>query len=199
MHAIRGRRRTPRVAGMNAALAHRAPIVRMALGQGLRVSGLLPSSDGYLPVQGEGGQVTLPACTDEEAAMVRWSVRRFGHAAAEHFLSTRGLTLLHEALSDVRGRWVRPLPAADIVGRARAGSDALCADVVAQCGGWIATIASDLALTFGAFGGVYIEGPLACELEPLLASAAFRRRFEDKGRFASYLAKVPVYIADQCR
>ncbi len=72
----------------------------------------------------------------------------------------------------------------------------LCADVVNLFRAMLGTVAANLALTLGAFGGVYIGGGIVPKLGPLFAGSPFRKRFEDKGRFASYLAKIPVYVID---
>jgi glucokinase len=165
-------------------------------GTGLGVSGLLPVGGDYLPIIGEGGHVTLPACTPEEAALAAWCTRRFGHASAERLISGGGLALLHEGLAHVRGHDAAPLTAAAITSRALQGQDALCSDAVSTFCAMLGTIASNLALTLGAFGGVYIGGGIVPKLGPLFAGSPFRQRFEDKGRFASYLAKIPVYVIE---
>ena len=60
-------------------------------------------------------------------------------------------------------------------------------------------MAGDLALTSGALGGVYIAGGIVPRFGKTLARSPFRTRFEAKGRFKSYLRKVPTYVvtADQ--
>ena len=58
----------------------------------------------------------------------------------------------------------------------------------------LGTVASDLALSLGALGGVYIAGGIVPKLGPAFAASGFRRRFEDKGRFAAYLAATPVFV-----
>jgi len=165
-------------------------------GTGLGVSGLLPVGGGYVPLTGEGGHVTLAACTDEEAALIAWCMQRFGHASAERLISGSGIELMYEGLAQVRGQQVDPLPAADISGRARLGLESLSADVVNLFCAMLGTVAANLALTLGAFGGVYIGGGIVPKLGPLFARSPFRERFENKGRFASYLKKIPVYVIE---
>ncbi len=176
---------------------HPAPMAVLGPGTGLGASGLLPACDGsYMPLTGEGGHVTLAACTDEEAALVAWCRRRFGHASAERLISGSGIALMYEGLAEVRGVSAEPLAPADVTSRALQGRDPLCADVVSMFCAMLGTVAADLALTLGALGGVYIGGGIVPKLGPLFASSPFRSRFEDKGRFASYLAKIPVYVIE---
>ena len=58
----------------------------------------------------------------------------------------------------------------------------------------LGTVAGDLALAFGARGGVYIAGGIAPKNRAYLAASGFRRRFEAKGRFSDYLARIPTWI-----
>ena len=57
---------------------------------------------------------------------------------------------------------------------------------------FLATALGDFALFYAAFGGVYLGGGVADALVPLLDQAAFRARFESKGRFGSYVSRIPV-------
>ncbi|MGH6609530.1 MAG: glucokinase, partial [Burkholderiaceae bacterium] len=58
----------------------------------------------------------------------------------------------------------------------------------------LGTMAGNLVLTIGAVGGVYIGGGIVPSLGRGFASSPFRDRFEDKGRYADYLAAVPTYV-----
>ena len=64
---------------------------------------------------------------------------------------------------------------------------------------FLGTVAGDLALTSGALGGVYIAGGIVPRFGKHFAKSPFRRRFEAKGRFKSYLRNIPVHVvtADQ--
>jgi len=58
----------------------------------------------------------------------------------------------------------------------------------------LGTVAGNLVLTLGALGGVFIGGGIVPKLGRFFASSPFRDRFEDKGRFADYLAPVPAWV-----
>lgn len=58
----------------------------------------------------------------------------------------------------------------------------------------LGTVAGGLALTFGARGGVYVAGAIARGEVAGLHGSAFRRRFEDKGRFRDYLKPIPTRV-----
>ncbi len=58
----------------------------------------------------------------------------------------------------------------------------------------LGTMAGNLVLTLGAVGGCYIGGGIVPGLGSFFTSSHFRDRFEDKGRFADYLSRVPTYV-----
>src|SRR5204863_1917735 len=87
-----------------------------------------------------------------------------------------------------------PLSAAEISQRALAASDAQCVEALDLFCAFLGSVAGNLALTLGARGGVYIGGGIVPRLGDAFARSPFRERFEDKGRFRSYLAPIPVYV-----
>ena len=58
-------------------------------------------------------------------------------------------------------------------------------------------VAGNLALTFGAKGGVYIAGGVIPRFTSILVKSGFRAAFEDKGRFRDYLSEVPCFLVAQ--
>ena len=167
-------------------------------GTGLGVSGLLPGATPgtWVPLQGEGGHVTLAAANEREAAVLEVLRERFGHASAERAVSGMGLEALHAALTtlDEPASSTAALPAAEITARALAGSDPRSAEAVALFCSFLGSVAGNLALTLGARGGVYIGGGIVPRLGALFEGSAFRERFEAKGRFRAYLAQIPVFV-----
>ena len=57
-----------------------------------------------------------------------------------------------------------------------------------------AAFAGNVALTFGARGGVYIAGGISPRIVGFLARSEFRNRFEAKGRLQPYLEAIPSYV-----
>ncbi len=165
-------------------------------GTGLGVAGLVPQGSGYVPIVGEGGHVTLAATNDIEAAVITRLRQRFGHASAERALSGPGLVNLYVACCELAGRTAAPLEAHQVSQCALNDEDPLCRQAVELFFALLGTTAGNLALTLGAFGGVYIGGGVVPRLLALMESSPFRARFEAKGRFASYLADIPTWVID---
>ena len=162
-------------------------------GTGMGCAGLLRNAAGWHAIPGEGGHVTLSARTAFEREVLAAAADRLGHVSAEKLLSGTGLPLLYQAVATVRGDGAaaRPLPPArDITTRALSGQDDLSSLVVDIFCALLGGYAGNVALSFGAVGGVLIGGGVATHLAGRLAHSEFRSRFEDKGRFAAYLRPV---------
>lgn len=173
-----------------------APIALLGAGTGLGVSGLLPLADGRgeVPVNGEGGHVTLAPVDPLEQAVVAVLQRRFGHASAERALSGPGLENLHAALLEVDGVAAPALNAAAITAAALDGTDPRCGRAVDLFLALLGTVAGNLALTLGARGGLYIGGGIVPRLGERVDASLFRHRFEAKGRFTDYLRAIPTLV-----
>jgi glucokinase len=177
------------------------PIGLLGAGTGLGVSGLVPVDDTpacakptWTALRSEGGHVTFSPANDTEIAILQFAWREFGHVSAERFLSGAGLELIYRALAHRRGVAADALDAPEVTRRGLAGTCALCAEVIEVFCGMLGTIAGNLAVTLGAQGGVYIGGGIVPRLGERFATSCFRARFEQKGRFAAYLAQVPTYV-----
>ena len=83
---------------------------------------------------------------------------------------------------------------ADIVSAALAGNDAKAIETLNMFCEGMGSAAGNLALTMGARGGIYIAGGVIPRFQSFFLNSGFRRKFEDKGRFVSYLQPIPVFI-----
>ncbi len=171
-----------------------APVALLGAGTGLGVSGLIPGKGHWIPLQGEGGHVSFSPVTESEIGILQFLRRRYEHVSAERLLSGPGLVNLYEAHAALKG--VEPLPcsAADISTRGQDGTCLICAAALESFCAILGTVAGNLALTLGARGGVYIGGGIVPRLGDYFADSPFRKRFEQKGRFSSYLAAIPSFV-----
>jgi glucokinase len=176
----------------------RAPMGLVGPGTGLGVSGLLPvGENGWVPLAGEGGHVTLSPATPREWAVVAWLQARFGHASAERAVSGQGLENLYQALCALDGVSEAPtLTASQVSQRGLSGEDVRCTEALQLFCAWLGSVAGNLALTLGATGGVYIGGGIAPRLGSFLQNSTLRERFEAKGRFRPLLANIPLLVID---
>ncbi len=171
------------------------PVAVLGPGTGLGVSALVPAAGGWAPLATEGGHITMAAFDEREAAVLALLRRDHGHVSAERVISGPGLVNLYRSLSALEGLRADPAATPDEVsGRAADGTCPAAAEALEMFCAMLGTVASDLALSLGARGGVYIAGGIVPKLGPAFAASGFRRRFEDKGRFAAYLAAIPVFV-----
>ncbi len=173
----------------------RGAMVALGPGTGLGVAGLVPvGDDGWLPVAGEGGHVTLPIMTDAESAVLAVLRRRVDHVSAERVLSGIGLPALDAAIAVVEGEAPHPDRESEVILAAARVGEPRALRAAGMFVDLLATVAGDLALTFGATGGVYLAGGMPHYLGALFDHRRFRARFETKGRSSPYLRRIPTAI-----
>jgi glucokinase len=171
-----------------------APMAVLGPGSGLGVAGLVWDGANRMVVASEGGHATLPATSVREDAVLDHLRKLFGHVSAERVLSGPGVENLYQSIAALDGIDAPTRNAAEITEAAlrgtcptsRASLDMFCA----MLGGF----AGNVALTYGARGGVYIAGGIAPRILDYLAKSEFRRRFEQKGRLHSYLEAIPSQV-----
>jgi glucokinase len=172
----------------------KAPLAVIAPGTGLGVSGLIPSGKQWIPLEGEGGHVSLSPGNTRECAILQHCWKLYEHVSAERFISGMGLQNLYKAVCNLESVAIQDLSPADISKRGQARSDDQCAEALAVFCGLLGSVAGDLVLTLGAYGGVYIGGGIVPRLGGYFETSPFRERFEAKGRFREHLTKVPAYV-----
>jgi glucokinase len=171
-----------------------APMVVLGPGSGLGVAGLVGDGARRIVIASEGGHATLAATSRREDVILDQLRQRFGHVSAERVLSGPGLENLYRAIAavdqiDVPLRSASEITQAGLQGgcsASRAALDMFCE----MLGGF----AGNVALTYGARGGVYIAGGIAPRILDHLAVTEFRSRFVQKGRFQAYLEAIPSQV-----
>ncbi|MDQ0463721.1 glucokinase [Caulobacter ginsengisoli] len=165
-------------------------LVVMGPGTGFGVSAL---AAGRTVVTTEGGHAAFAPGDEVEDEVLRRLRAEFGRVSIERLLSGPGICSLHRALADMAGRPVETDDPAAITKAALAGDPASLDTLMRFCG-ILGAVAGDLALGFGATGGVYIAGGIPPRILDLLDASPFRARFEDKGRFKAYVARIPTQV-----
>nr|WP_199770159.1 glucokinase [Helicobacter mesocricetorum] len=172
-----------------------APKAVLGPGTGLGVSGLIPYHQGkYIALAGEGGHVSFAPFDDTEVMIWQYARKKYGHVSVERFLSGSGLVLIYEALADREGIKRNKMSPELISEQALSGRSPLCRLTLDIFCAMLGTVSSNVALTLGARGGVYLCGGIIPRFIDYFKTSPFRMRFEDKGRFEAYLAAIPVYV-----
>jgi glucokinase len=163
-------------------------------GSGLGVSGLIPAGDGWISLGSEGGHTSFAPRNELEVAVLRYAWKFFDHVSFERLLSGSGLELCYQALVDLAGMPIQKLSAPEITQRALEQNDPICQQTLDLFCDLLGTAAANLAVTLGAFGGIYIGGGIVPRLGEYFERSSFRQRFEEKGRFSRYVAAIPTFV-----
>ena len=160
-------------------------------GTGLGVAGLAFGTREPVVIAGEGGHADIAGACEREDAVMAHLRDRFGHVSAERMISGAGLENLHQAIAAIEHGEAQARDAAEITRAALAGTCRTAVAALEMFCALLGSFAGNIALTFGARGGVFIAGGIAPRILPFLARSDFRRRFEDKGRLRPYLEAIP--------
>ncbi len=171
-----------------------APMAVLGPGTGLGVACFVPGSQSSIVIASEGGHATMAATSGREDAIINYLRRQFGHVSAERVVSGSGLENLYHALIAIDGLEAPKRNAAEITNAALDGICPIARAALDQFCAMLGTIAGNVALMFGARGGIFIAGGIAPRLTEYIARSEFRARFEQKGRFRQYLASIPSSI-----
>jgi glucokinase len=176
-----------------AAAGFSAPRVLGVLGPGTGLGvGLLIVREGRaLVLDTEGGHVGFAPTTEEQAAVQRVLAERFGRISNERLVSGAGLLNIYQALCTLRGRTARATSPEAVSAAAAAGSDPEAVRAAELFAEVLGAIAGDLVLGAGAWEGIYLAGGLVRPMLPWLLRDGFRRQFENKGRYAAAVSRVP--------
>jgi glucokinase len=170
------------------------PVGIIGPGTGLGISIVVPTDQSYVVLDGEGGHVDFAPITKEEYQVLEILAARFGRVSVERLLCGNGLVNIYQALGSIQQ--IEPMHTTpEAVSKAGMdGSDVLARHALHLFCRVLGSVAGNLALTAGALGGVYITGGIVPAILDFFHSSEFRARFEHKGRFRDYLARIPVRV-----
>lgn len=170
------------------------PVAVIGPGTGLGAAALVPGPDGPIVVASEAGHVSFAPQDEAEIELLRHLQGRHGHVSNERLMSGPGILALAQAQAAITGAGLEARSPEEVTRAARDGRCPVSVAALRRFSAILGAAAGDLALTFGAKGGVFVSGGLCPQLGPLFDHAAFRRSFEAKGRLRRFLADVPVRL-----
>lgn len=171
------------------------PVAIIGPGTGLGVGAIVFSDGKPIPVATEGGHVTMPATTPREFALFEWlKQEKYSHISAERVISGKGLVNLYNAIRGIDALSLPDRDPAEITATALKKSCDVSAEALDLFCHFLGVAAGNLALTYGAFGGVYIAGGIVPRMLDYFSASRFRASFLSKGRFRDYLAQIPTSV-----
>lgn len=165
-------------------------IAMIGAGTGFGASALVRDGRSETVMTTEGGHIGFAPTDALEGEVWRILSLKYGRVSIERLMSGPGLLNLYGALLEMEGK-----PCAcetpDAVSALADQGDPLAKRTVMLFCDMLGSVAGDFALAYGALGGVFIAGGVAPSLLSYLELSDFRRRFEAKGRFETYLRAIP--------
>ena len=176
----------------------------IAPGTGLGEAFLEWNGTSYRAYPSEGGHTDFAPSGPLQLKLLNYLMDRFGHVSYERVCSGIGVPNLYAFIKDSgicpEPDWLReqiaaaPDPA-PVIGQAALDDKADIA--VATLDLFVSILGSEagnLALKVLATGGIYLGGGIPPRIIPFLKKAEFFHSLQNKGRFSSLLASIPIYI-----
>ena len=163
-------------------------------GTGLGEGGLLVRESGVYPIVGEGSHAGFAPETRMQLKVLEQLRQRFARVSSERLVSGPGLENIYWALCKIRGEPACDITAAEIFSRVLAKEDPIAEEATQLFFEALGQVAGNLALSLGAFDGMYLAGGIVKRYPDLLNSSSFRSGFENKGRHRPLMEKVPTLL-----
>lgn len=163
-------------------------------GTGLGVAHIHRHVGGYHVQATEGGHVDFAPLDSIEDAILARLRHRFTRVSTERVVSGPGLIGIYETLAAIEGRAIQQLDDKELWALGMSGEDSLASAAVDRFCLSLGSVAGDIALAQGGFGGVVIAGGLGLRIKDILLRSGFDQRFRAKGRFEKLMAAIPVKL-----
>jgi glucokinase len=173
--------------------ARQGPCVVLGPGTGLGAAALIPAGGRFVVQSTEAGHMDFGACESDEPPIFAEIDRVCGRHTAEAVLSGPGLVRLYRAHARSRGAPPFCSEPKHVVEAATAG-DEIAAATLMHFARLLGRFAGDLALVFGATGGVYVAGGIAPRIASVLLAGEFRQAFERKAPLDRFVRAVPIWL-----
>ena len=163
-------------------------------GTGLGAVGLICRGGDLFPIVGEAGHTGFAPETQVQVDVLSMLRDRFDRVSNERLVSGPGIENVYWALSKIHGDEINTLDAADIFAAGDEPGNARAAEAVQFFFETLGQVAGNLALSLGAWDGVYIAGGISRRYPETLVNSRFRLGFESKGRHRTLMESIPTQL-----
>ncbi len=170
------------------------PIGILGAGTGLGMAALVSHSDGYHVLDTEGGHADFAPVGQRQVDVLGCLRETYERVSLERVLSGKGIVNIYRAICSIENAQASLATPPEVVAAALDGSNPQALTALNTFCESMGAAAGNLALTLGAKGGIYIAGGVVPRFSQFFVNSGFREKFEEKGRFASYLQSIPVYL-----
>ena len=181
--------------GPDEPLAAEGTISIMGPGTGLGVAHVWRDGTGGYRVQAtEGGHIDFAPLDNIEDAILARLRKRHNRVSVERVVSGPAIVDIYATLARMENRATLEQDDRAIWEAGMSGEDSLAAAAVDRFCLSLGSVAGDIALAQGGFGGMVIAGGLGYRIRDTLAQSGFAERFRAKGRFEKLMSTIPVKI-----
>ena len=182
------------ITGPDRPLARDGTISLIGPGTGLGVAHLWRSGNEYRVTATEGGHIDFAPLDSIEDAILARLRKSHNRVSIERVVSGPAIGPIRQTLAAMEGRPVTEEDDVTLWTRGMEDRDSLAAAAVDRFCLSLGSVAGDIALAQGGFGGVVIAGGLGYRLRDHLPHSGFAERFRAKGRFSELMADIPVKL-----
>ena len=172
------------------------PVLVMGPGTGLGSAVLLPGQPRATVLATEAGQIALAPGNEREIEILRVLAREQSYVSFQDALSGPGLLNLYRVLSRLRGTPTLLSSPEQVTAHALTRTDEAAVEALDVFCGLLGSFVGDLALLYGASGGVYLAGGILPQIHQALLTSTFAERFFNKGVMRAFLQQVPVRLME---
>ncbi len=183
------------LAGPDTPLSNDGTTSILGPGTGLGVAHLWRGQNGDYRVQAtEGGHIDFAPLDSIEDAVLARLRKRHNRVSVERVVAGPAIVDIFQTLAAMEGRAIVEEDDRTIWTRGMSNKDSLAAAAVDRFCLSLGSVAGDIALAQGGFGGVVIAGGLGYRIRESLLSSGFAERFRAKGRFENLMSEIPVKL-----
>ena len=176
--------------------AGEGPRIILGPGTGLGVAALIKDGTRYLSLASEAAHTEFAPENETEWAIWQAAERAHGRITAEAMVSGPGLVRLHKARAKIFGFSADLAGGPALVAAAKIEPSGPAGDTLRHFWKLVARLSGDLALTFGARGGVTLSGGILPQITDFLDPENFRQTFEAKAPMGDLLRKISVQLLE---
>lgn len=183
------------LSGPDQPLAATGTISVLGPGTGLGVAHLWRKDGDYRVQATEGGHIDFAPLDSIDDAILAKLRKRHNRVSVERVVCGPAIVDIYQVLAAMEHRSTSSdIDDVEIWTKGTSGEDSLAAAAVDRFCMSLGSVAGDIALAQGGFGGVVIAGGLGYRIRDTLLQSAFSERFRAKGRFDGLMGSIPVKL-----
>ena len=166
----------------------------VGVGSGFGMAAVVPQGQSFQVLSSEGGHADFAPASHLDNELWTMLMADTDHVSLETVLSGPGIVRLYECICRVWGVKHSNYNPERISALGVSMEDPICHQTLETFFGILGSAAGNVALTFGARGGIYIGGGIVPRFSDYVIASPLRRRFEEKGLLSAFVKDIPIWV-----